>query len=254
MRESITKPDKTERRLPPGNRLSRPIQLSLRVQLVLLTTALLLCPLTSTVDAGTINIILSDLDMIYNNQSGGAIYDMTGKPGGNMLEGESDPLQGAVFELDMTPISGSPFMNDMWGDFLLDGVGQLSKGLAFSTVGSNSDDFGFQWFDDSGHFLKLNFDQLEVAVTDFVMLITGVASSLEDQNLPGGLAFDPNQPIVVSYTATLPMTSGDPLEAVLASGAMTISGTQIPEPASLALAAAATATFVYQRRRWPRVV
>ena len=201
-------------------------------------------------DAGTINVILSDLDLIYSNQAGGAIYDITGKPGGNMSPGESDELQGAVFELDMTPISGSPFMNDMWGDFLLDGVGQLSKGLVFSTVGANTDDFGFQWFDDAGHFLKLNFEQLSVAVTDSVVLITGDVSSLDSQNLPGGLAFDPNQQIVVSYTATLPMTMGNPLEAVVASGAMTISGTMlIPETTTLGLALCAGATTVSLRRR-----
>lgn len=237
-------------KVPPSLRDFGPTKWSLRLLLIVLTAGFLVCPMASTVDAKTINIILSDLDLIYNNQSGGAIYDMTGLPGGNMSPGESDPLQGAVFELDMTPISGSPFMNDMWGDFLLDGVGQLSKGLSFDTVGANTDDFGFQWFDDAGHFLKLNFEELDVAITDFVFLVTGTASSLDSQNLPGGLAFDPNQPIVVSYTATLPMTAGDPLEAVLASGAMTISGTLIPEPATLAMAAmVATGCLVSRRRR-----
>ncbi len=206
--------------------------------------------LSSHASAGTINIILSDMDMIYNNQAGGAIYDMTGKPGGNMDANEADPLQGAVFELDMTPITGSPFMNDMWGDFSLDGVGQLTKGLNFASVGANTDDFGFHWFDDAGRFLKLNFEQLNVAITDNVFLITGTASSLDSQNLPGGLAFDPNQPIVVSYTATLPMTAGNPLEAVLASGAMTISGTMlIPEPSTVGLAMLSAGSLLVTRRR-----
>ncbi len=207
---------------------------------------------TSILTAETINIILSDVDLLYNNQAGGAIYDLTGKPGGNMNANEADPLQGAVFELDMTPIAGSPFMNDMWGDFLLDGVGQLSTGLSFNTVGSNTDSFGFHWFDDAGHFLKLNFNQLDVAITNNFFIIVGMASSLDAQNLPGGLAFAPSKPIVVSYTATLPMLvggNGSPLTVAAASGAMTISGTMIPEAGSFALAVTGSTIISFARRR-----
>jgi|GEM_PF-3680904 len=207
---------------------------------------------TSISTAETINIILSDVDLLYNNQAGGALYDLTGKPGGNMDPGEADPLQGAVFELDMIPIAGSPFMNEMWGDFLLDGVGQLSTGLFFSTVGSNTDSFGFHWFDDAGHFLKLNFNELDVAITNNFFIIVGTVSSLDAQNLPGGLAFAASEPIVLSYTATLPMLvggTGTPLTVAVASGAMTISGTMIPEAGSFALAVTGLTIVSFARRR-----
>jgi hypothetical protein len=66
-----------------------------------------------------------------------------------------------------------------------------------------------------------------------VLFFTGTASNVNSLNLPQGLKFDPSQPVYFSYTATLPGIVGSPPNMVVASGAFTISGTQIPEPATL---------------------
>ena len=231
------------------------IKTTLRSPLYAVLTALAAATASSTF-AATLEMQVLDLELVYDSSSGGTgeLFDDNGadSAGGNMDANEADDVQAVQIAVDGAPVLGSPFTNDMWGDLLLKEV-QIQRGDTLTTVGNNGDSFGFHWFDDSGHFLKLNFDRLDVLLQDGVFFVTGIAKSLDSQNLPAGGGFDPSMPIVVSYTATLPSINGDDdvVDSVYASGAMTISGTQIPEPAAVGLTAVAVALagLTVRRRR-----
>jgi hypothetical protein len=81
---------------------------------------------------------------------------------------------------------------------------------------------------------------MNVSLTDIppggeAFTFTGLATVLS-QNLPFGLAFNTSQPVAFSYTAPRPgLSGGDPATAAIGSGAMTITGVEVPEPASIAL-------------------
>ena len=163
---------------------------------------------------------------------------MIGHPGGNLDAAEADGIETAVFELDLGEVGTLTRSDDgeLSGDLRIDGVGaMLSKGALQSGIGSNGGGFGFDFFTESGNRLRLGIDEIDLLLTDGVLFFTGSAMVL-DQDLPFGLAFDTSQPVHFSYTATLPVLNGGPtVDRALASGALTISGTQIPEPATLLL-------------------
>ena len=217
-----------------------------------------------SVQAGTINIILSDMDVIYSGANfGGTVQDIVAHTGGDLDPAEADLVKAAVFEMDMnevgTIMSGDVGYGQMHGDLKIDGVGtsldSVSPNNFHIGIGSNGGGFGFDWFTTVGGYnLQLGIDSIDLLISSGVFFFTGSASVL-GQNLPFGLVFDPNLPVQFSYTATLPGLSG-PANArtgAMASGALTISGTMlIPEPATAGLlgigVAFLGATFVRRRR------
>jgi hypothetical protein len=215
--------------------------------------------------AGTINIIISDSDVVYSGANfGGSIYDVVGHPGGNLNPAEADNVKTAVFEKDMASVgaimSGDAGFGQMYVDLKIDNVGAsinsnpVPPGANFHPgIGNNGGGFGLDWFTSVGGYkLQLGITSIDLLLSSSNFFFTGTAT-LIDQNLPFGLAFDPNQPIVFSYTATLPGLMG-PIGArvgAMGSGALTISGTLIPEPTTigLALVACSLAGLAAGRRR-----
>jgi hypothetical protein len=205
-------------------------------------------------ESATINIILSDLDVTYFGDAAGgmgSIYDTIGHPGGNLNAAEADGVETAVFELDLNEVGTLTRSDDgeLSGDLKIDGVGSmLTMGSLQSGIGSNGGGFGFDFFTASGDRLRLGIDQIDLLLTNGVFFFTGSATVL-DQDLPFGLVFDTSQPVAFSYTATLPVLNGGPtVDRALASGALTISGTQIPEPATVLLMLAGAAAAVVGRQ------
>lgn len=189
----------------------------------------------------TINIILSGMDVTYFGGAAGntgSLYDSIAHPGGDLDSTESDEVTTALFQLDMNDVGllTSTAADRIWGDFKVDGVGStLAPGVLHDAIGTNGGTFGFDLFTTSGDQLRLGIDTVDLLVTNNVFFFTGNASLLS-QNLPFGLAFDSNEPIVFSYTATLPgLNGGPPVGGAMGSGALTISGTLIPEPATAAM-------------------
>lgn len=190
-------------------------------------------------NAGSINIILSDVDVTYAGDQGvgGAIYDVTGLNGGSKNTTEADKVASAVFEQDMLPVAtlmpggGTEY----YADLRIDGIGATVPLAGLNNVGNSGGNFGFDFFSSPGNVaFHLGIDSIDLLLTNGVLFFTGTASNVTSQNLPGGLAFDTTKPIYFSYTATLPGIVGSPATMAVASGAMTISGTMIPEPATLA--------------------
>lgn len=205
--------------------------------------------------SATINMIISDVDVSYSGGAAGntgSIFDVIAHPGGNLNPAESDEVESVVFELDMVnqgTLTSVP-ANVLSADLRVDGVGATLPLNTFQTgIGSNGGGFGFDWFSASGEKLRLGIDKVDVLLTNNVLFFTGTASLL-DQNLPFGLQFKASEPIVFSYTATLPGVVGSPATGAMASGALTISGEQVPEPGTLILivASALASVAVFRRR------
>lgn len=192
-------------------------------------------------EGATINIILSDVDVTYFGDAAGgtgSIYDTIGHPGGNLNAAEADAIETVVFELDLAQV-GTLTASDgdeVFGDLRIDGVGAtLAMGSLQTGIGNNGGDFGFDLFTESGNRLRLGIDEIDLLLSNGVFFFTGSATVL-DQDLPFGLVFDTSQPVQFSYTATLPVLNGGPsVDRALASGALTISGTLIPEPATVVM-------------------
>jgi hypothetical protein len=190
----------------------------------------------------TINMILSDMDVLYNGQASGntgSLYDIIGQPGGNLDADEADEVETAVFEVDTTHMGTlmNSAANTLSADLRVNGVGSsLALDTLHTNVGNNGGGFGFDWFTGSGNNLRLGISDLDnVLITNNVLFFTGTATVLS-QNLPFGLAFVPNSSVVFSYTATLPSLNGvSPTQMAGGSGALTISGTLIPEPGTIGL-------------------
>jgi hypothetical protein len=204
-------------------------------------SALICFSLPLVASAGTINMIISDLDVSYLGSAlgnTGAVYDSIGVPGGNLMASEADTLETVVFEMNMSHVgtlmnSGG---NTLYGDLKIGGVGStLAQNTYLQGIGSNGGGYGFDFFTTGGDQLRLGVNSIDLLVTPGVLFFTGSASILS-QSLPFGLAMDASQPVVFSYTATLPgLVGGNPITGAMASGAMTITGQMVPEPATAVL-------------------
>lgn len=223
-----------------------------KMQGLIAAIAMLCFPLAAK--SATINIIISDLDVTYFGDaagSTGSVYDTIGHPGGNLDAAEADGIETVVFELDLSQVGTLTRLDDgeLSGDLRIDGVGaMLPLGSFQSGIGSNGGGFGFDFFTESGDRLRLGIDEVDLLLSNGVFFFTGSATVLE-QDLPFGLVFNTSQPVQFSYTATLPVLNGGPMvDRALASGALTISGTQVPEPATLLLVLAGALAALVERR------
>jgi len=198
--------------------------------------------------AAIINIILSDMDVTYmGNMDGGTLFDaMGGQAGGTLTPANADDITTAVFELDNNieeVLMSGPPDGDIYADLRIDGIGPtLTKGVFVPTTGNNNNSFGFDLFIDPpganppSALLRLTTDEVSILVSNGVFFFTGEAN-IVSQNLPAGLLLDSSQPVQFSFTATLPaVQAGATTNSALGSGAFTISGIAIPEPAAIGLA------------------
>jgi hypothetical protein len=211
--------------------------------------ALIVFCLPFVANAGTINIILSELDMTYLGSApgGGSLFDSIAQVGGSFTPALADSIETAVFELDNNlqgTIQNNHGNNILYGDVRIDGIGaSISTDNTLKTnLGNAAFAYGIDWFTSAGaggNNLKLQVAKIDMLLTNGVMFFTGKANVV-GQNLPFGLAFDTNQQVTFSYTATLPGIAGggESTGSAISSGAMTISGPTappIPEPTSVAL-------------------
>jgi hypothetical protein len=200
--------------------------------------------------AAMINIILSDVDVVYQG-SNTALYDASAIAGGSLIPIQADPLEGAVFEFGGVNVASlsSPAVG-LFGDLLVSAMpASLTKGVYSVGVGNAGGGFGFDFFTSTGQSLRLGIGTIDALVTNGVFFFTANATVLS-QNLPAGLQFT-NPNVVISFTATAPaVQAGATTNAALASGAMTISGDGvIPEPATAVLGAIAMVGTLGMRRR-----
>jgi hypothetical protein len=223
-----------------------------------LVLAALCLPLAA--QAGSINIILSDMDVNFlgsADDGAGALFDaMGGYAGGNLDENTADRIKTAVFEVDGNIVG--TFMDDvgeaddLYGDLRVDAVGAtIPLNTFLPSVGNNGGNFGFDFFtEDADESLQLNITNVSLLLSPGVFFFTGQAT-IKSQDLPFGLAFDTTKPVYFSYTATAPGVNGtSPTAMAIGSGAFTISGEMvIPEPTAIGLATIITLAVTALRRR-----
>ena len=205
--------------------------------------------LASTSHASIINMILSDVDIIY--QGGEAIiYDAMAQAGGNQDVTEADEISSAVIEVDgvIQPVLTESSI-DMRADVLLSDLpGVLPLGAA-GVQSISQAGFGFEWFTSTGHFLKVMIEKVDIILTNNVFFFTA-EGTVDSQNLPEDMEFEEN--VTLSYVASLPAVQqgGQETSTASASGALTVSGNAVlvPEPASSLLVLAMAGVCVIAPR------
>jgi hypothetical protein len=224
------------------------------------------CCLLSDAHADTINIQVTDMEVTYLDDSGGAIFDAGSMNGGNLQTAEANLLNAVQYTFDgaAPPASGgnnvfvSNATTGIWGDLLIDDVGSSVpiSNTTVATIGGGGAEFGFDLFSSTGgtstSHLRLEFDTMNILLNSGVALIVGKANVVS-QNLPFLLEFDENQQVDFAYTATGPGISGTATDASLfvAGGTINISGAGviIPEPTGLAMFGTALGLAALSRRR-----
>jgi hypothetical protein len=126
----------------------------------------------------------------------------------------------------------------------------IPKNVFLPSVGSNGDTFGLDFFVETGAGVKLRMttDSVSLFVSNNVFFFSG-EGTVYDQSLPFGIK--PLLPTVqFSFTATLPSVPITPtISVAVGSGALTISGVEVPEPAMAGLAVMGCLGMALGRRR-----
>ncbi len=197
--------------------------------------------LPSAAPAGSINVILGNMDVSYLGSAAGgtgALFDaMGGLSGGLLAPATADEITTATFELNNV-VQGS-LMNgptSLYGDLKIDGVGaSIPKNTFLPSIGTNGGGFGFDFFTSDGFKLRLGITSISAFINDGIFLFFGTASvDLNDQNLPFNLEFT-SPTVQFSFTATsVSVPNVSPITLAMGSGAFTITGEGqlIPEPAT----------------------
>lgn len=194
--------------------------------------------LSTACSAGTINMIVGNVDVQFvGGTDGGLLHEVSDPDFGPLDPTQAQGVSSTEFEVDSVTPPGGLLMDppdELYVDMYIPNLGNT---LGF---GSLIDDAGgpgtIDWFTDSGEFLQLTVESINYTAVDFSVF--GVFSFFAEakvaaQNLPLGLEYQ--EDVLVSYIATDAMfLSGGSL--ALASGALTITGEMIPEPTTAVLA------------------
>lgn len=209
---------------------------------------LVVSAIVSTSHASVINMILSDVDIIYQGGSE-IIYDAMAQAGGNQQVDEADALSSTIIEVDgvIQPVLTESSI-DMRADLLLSDLPNvLPLGGGIQSISQAG--FGFEWFTSTGHFLKVMIEKVDIILTSNVFFFTA-EGTVDSQNLPDDMEFEEN--VTLSYVASLPAVQqgGQETSTASASGALTVSGNSVlvPEPASSLLVLTMAGVCVFAPR------
>ncbi|HUU89975.1 MAG TPA: PEP-CTERM sorting domain-containing protein [Phycisphaerae bacterium] len=216
-----------------------------------------------TAGAGVIEIQFTGVDLVYD---GTRIHDATSLAGGAGNPAEADPLTSVLFLFDGTLVGR--LTDDVYLDVLIDQVEDIpafhAGGGAPVTSGGNGDAFGIDlltW--GAGYGLGLNIDQVVVhyrhttspPTTPVSLAISGLVTGVSAQNLPFNLAIDTGERVTFILASSNLSVETDIVNSLFllgfeASGTGSLTGSGIPEPATLALLAAGG--LLARRRRHRR--
>lgn len=197
--------------------------------------------LTGSASANKLTLTISDVDLRYDMASG-LIYDNPNQASGNLDPTESDPVVSTVFEIDnqvevVMPSGGDA--TEMFDDVLVSTLpASIYAGLP-APLSLPESSFGIDWF--AGEYkLRLAVQQVVVTQTENVFVLSTQAV-VTDQMLPENMKVEgPAEIAFVSTSPTLDPTQNGGLQ-VVASGALSITATLIPEPTAVLLLLSAAA-------------
>lgn len=206
--------------------------------------------------AASIRIDISGLDLIYDYDGVDAvIHDAGSIGGGDGDPADSDPLTSVTIEVDNVLVD--VLTTDIFADVGLSippipmGGGLVTNPLPAGIFDLLTSSIAPGWG------LAINIEEVQVSYTDlgFIQFVFGGAiGNIFDQNLP---SIPPNtfvgNPVTVSFAAQVSSDSvtndGTFLTGFTATGAGTIQGNLVPEPATCSLIFLATSAMLFRRQR-----
>jgi hypothetical protein len=224
------------------------LSLSSIVLCVLVSSAVLVAPASGAI----LEIQFSGMDLVYNGSDlfdAGASNTMgVGSPA------QADSLLTMVFLVD--GVQQGILTSNIGIDAYIKGLSGIPAAGGSVMTSGNGNGFGVDLLTKSstpGWGLALQIDQFNFFYTGNKIAIAAGATSTSifDQDLPFGLAFDPSQPISIvlsSANLTNVTTAGGFVTGFNAAGTGNISGVLVPEPTTMLLLALGGLSLIRRRK------
>lgn len=205
-----------------------------------LVLAVLSLTVVGVAQASVLEIQFSGVDLTYNGTN---LFDaVAGNTARAGTRSQADSLTTMSYLVDGVPV-GTVTTSSIALDLYVKGLTNVPAAGGLVTTAGNGNAFGVDLLtggSDPAWGLSMNIDKLSFFYTgnNVAISLAGQDTGLYSQSLPYGLQFDPSQPISIAFSSaslTNVTSAGGFLTGFNSSGTGNISGTLLPEPASLLL-------------------
>jgi PEP-CTERM motif len=218
---------------------------------VILGVALLVLTMSVAAEAATLSIQFTGLDLVFDGSGifANDIFDAGSRFGGNGDPSQADPLASMNFFIDGALVGS--LSSNIFADVGLFGVGDILVGGGTAQVEGGTFDV-LTKNAVPGFGLALNLKSLTLTYAGNQLALSGFTSATEifRQSLPFNLRIgEPIQVLFILGTLSNVRDNGQFLTAFTGSGTGTITGTALPEPATLLMLGAGILGVSLRARR-----